>query len=94
MCGKELEIRLFLEEAKNLIITTKISGVEQKQYITRFDKIKDYDTSEENLTIGNGRHNVLKVNLDWDKVEEIDDGAIDKLFIPVGDAGNIVIESF
>lgn len=93
MINKELETRLFLEGAKNLCITTQLSGVDTKQYITKFNKIKDYDTVGENLKIGNGRHNVLNVNLNWDKVE-IKEGSIDKLFIPVNDVGNILIESF
>lgn len=93
MLNKELETRLFLEGAKNLCITTFVAGLETKQYITKFNKIKDYDTVRENLKIGNGRHSVLNVQLDWDKVE-IEEGAIYKLFIPVGDVGNILIESF
>ena len=93
MLNKELETRLFLEGAKNLCITTFVEGLETKQYITGFNRIKEYETTTENLKIGNGRHSVLNVNLDWDKVE-IEDGAIDKLFIPVGDVGNILIESF
>lgn len=93
MINKELETRLFLEGAKNLCITTQLPGVDTKQYITKFNKIKDYDTVGENLKIGNGRHNVLNVNLDWDKVK-IKEGSIDKLFIPVNDVGNILIESF
>lgn len=93
MMNKELETRLFLEGAKNLCINIFLAGLKQKQYITRFNLTKDYDTTRENLKIGNGSHNVLNIKLDWDKVK-IDEGAINKLFIPIGDAGNILIESF
>ncbi|UFH66432.1 hypothetical protein KQH81_07895 [Clostridium cadaveris] len=92
MINKELETRLFLEGAKNLCINTFVAGLETKQYITRFNDIKDYETVDNKLVIGNGKYKALNVQVDWDKVK-IQDGAIDKLFV-LTDAGNILIESF
>ncbi|MFR4581611.1 hypothetical protein [Clostridium cadaveris] len=85
MINKELETRLFLEEAKNLCINTFVAGLETKQYIIGFNVIKDYETVNNKLVIGNGKYKALNVQVNWDKVK-IQDGTID--------AGNILIESF
>ena len=60
MINKELETSLFLEEAKNLCINTFVAGLETKQYIIGFNVIKDYETVNNKLVIGNGKYKELK----------------------------------
>lgn len=86
MC-KELEVRCFLEEAKNLCITINNNSIKVKTYVTKFNKIKDYGTGEHELTIGNGRHNVIDIVTNFNNIK-IDK---DKIFI---EKENIIIESF
>ena len=89
MGNNELETRSFLEDAKNLCIIIKTDEIEQKQYITHFDKLKDYKTSNDKLIIGNGTYDVLNLIIKWIKVEIIKNS----LVIPIC-KGNIIIEEF
>ena len=89
MYNKELEVRCFLEEAKNISIEVNTSVMKTKQYILRFDKIKKYSTTEKNLTISNKNFEVLNVIINWIKIKIIKN----KLVIPVYD-GEIIIEEF
>lgn len=90
----ELETRCFLEESRNLCITTNCMGVKTKDYVTCFNKIKDYDTGEHELTIGNGRHKILNARInDWNNIKFINNNDIDRLVIPI-ETGQVIIESF
>lgn len=90
----ELEARCFLEEAKNLYIITNCMGVKTKDYITCFDKFKDYDTSKDRLVIGNGKYKKVNVLIkDWNNIKFINNNDIDRLVIPI-ETGQVIIESF
>ena len=90
----ELETKCFLEEAKNLYVTIESLGVKTKTYVTCFNKIKDYDTGEHELTIGNGKYKILSARInDWNNIKFINKNNIDRLVIPI-ETGQVIIESF
>lgn len=85
----EIETRSFLEDAINLCISIQTDELEQKQYITGFNVIKDYETVNNKLVIGNGKYKALNLIIDWINVKIIKN----KLVIPICN-GNVIIEEF
>lgn len=85
----EIEIRSFLEDAVNLCISIQTNELEQKQYIIGFNVIKDYETVNNNLVIGNGKYKALNLIIDWINVKIIKN----KLVIPICN-GHVIIEEF
>lgn len=85
----EIETRSFLEDAVNLCISIQTNELEQKQYIIGFNVIKDYETVNNNLVIGNGKYKALNLIIDWINVKIIKN----KLVIPICN-GSVTIEEF
>lgn len=85
----EIETRSFLEDAINLCISIQTDELEQKQYITGFNVIKDYETVNNKLVIGNGKYKALNLIIDWINVKIIKN----KLVIPICN-GSVTIEEF
>lgn len=85
----EIETRSFLEDAVNLCISIQTNELEQKQYIIGFNVIKDYETVNNKLVIGNGKYKVLSLIIDWINVKIIKN----KLVIPIYN-GSVTIEEF
>lgn len=85
----EIETRSFLEDAVNLCISIQTDELEQKQYIIGFNVIKDYETVNNKLVIGNGKYKALNLIIDWINVKIIKN----KLVIPICN-GSVTIEEF